>query len=338
MNGDTTTKFPRSADAVVATLTELFRLQKNNAVCEVIENAKARIEETGYDGLDGGQFYFTLFLELPLRLFARIDPEVSRLEKIISKKIPTVLRNMGNMWLSEVAISPILEEPKRSAASRVAPADVEHLWKSGMLRLFLSHISAEKADVSKLKLALLKWGVDSFVAHEDIQPNQLWQAEIELALKSMHALAALLTPGFHESKWTDQEVGFALGKGTLVIPIRLGLDPYGFIGKQQGLSGKLDVPESLASNIVDLLLKHRTTADTMRESLIVALEKARSFNTAIAISKKLEVLKYISADQLRRMEAACEENAIVKKSWNVPERVQQIVERFKPPTPNDSPF
>jgi hypothetical protein len=293
---------------------------------------------TSYDNLDGGQYYFTLFLDLPLSLFARVEAEVSRLEKLIAKKLPTVLRNPGNMWLREVAISPILEEPKRSAAPKVAPVDVEHLWKPGMLRLFLSHISSEKAGVSKLKLALLNWGVDSFVAHEDIEPNQVWQTEIELALKSMHALAALLSPGFHESKWTDQEVGFALGKGTLVIPVRLGLDPYGFIGKQQGLPGKLEAPESVASGIVDSLLKHKTTADLMREALIVGFEKAKSFNTAIAISKKVEALKYISAEQLRRMEAACGKNTIVKNSWNVPERIQQIIQRFKPPKSDDSPI
>jgi len=337
MNGDTT-NFPKSADAVVETLTELFRLQKNEAACEVLDNAKARIEETGYDGLDGGQYYFTLFLDLPLNLFARIEVDVSRLEKLIAKKLPAVLRNTGNMWLSQVAISPVLAEPKRSAASKVAPVDVEHLWKPGMLRLFLSHIAAEKAGVSKLKAELLKWGVDSFVAHEDIEPNKLWQAEIELALNSMHALAALLTPGFHESKWTDQEVGFALGRGTMVIAIRLGLDPYGFIGKQQGLPGNLDAQEPLASGIVDLLLKHKTTADIMMEGLISTFESAKSFNASIAISKKLEGMKYISADHLRRLEAACVENSIVKESWYVPERIQKIVQRFKPPTPVDTSF
>jgi hypothetical protein len=92
----------------------------------------------------------------------------------------------------------------------------------------------------------------------------------------------------------------------LVIAVRLGLDPYGFIGKQQGLSGQLEAYDSLASSVVDLLLKHKTTADSMREAIIVGFENAKSFNTAIAISKKVEGLKYISADQLRRLEEACE--------------------------------
>jgi hypothetical protein len=151
-------------------------------------------------------------------------------------------------------------------------------------------------------------------------------------------LAALLTPGFHESKWTDQEVGFALGKGTLVIAIRLGLDPYGFIGKQQGLPGNLDACEPLASSIVDLLLKHKTTTDVMMEALISSFESAKSFNAPIAISKKMEGVKYISADQLRRLESACAENSIVKESWYVPEQIQKIVQRFKPPTSADISF
>ena len=48
--------FPQSAEAVVATLTELFRHQGNHLACDVLENAKARIEETGYDNWDGGQY------------------------------------------------------------------------------------------------------------------------------------------------------------------------------------------------------------------------------------------------------------------------------------------
>ena len=338
MSDEAPKEFPISADAVVATMTELFRNQGNHLACEVLENAKARIGETGYDNWDGGQYLFTLFLDLPMKVFAHIESDVPQMEKLISERFAKVLPAGGNTWLQKVAIRPVLEEPSKTVAPKVAPVDVEHLWKPGMLRLFLSHISAERAGVSKLKSELLKWGVDSFVAHEDIEPNLEWQKEIELALRSMHALVALLTPAFHESKWTDQEVGFALGKGTLVIPVRLGLDPYGFIGKQQGLPGKLDAPESLASSIVDLLLKHRTTADMMREALIVGFERAKSFNASIAISKRFEGLKYISADQLRRMEAACEENTTVKKSWNVPERIQSIVNRFKSPVVDGSAF
>ena len=330
--------FPQSAEAVVATLTELFRHQGNHLACDVLENAKARIEETGYDNWDGGQYLFTLFLDLPLKVFAPIEPDVSRMEKVISGKLPSVLRNTGNTLLREVAISPILEQPPTAVDPKIAPVDVEHLWLPGMLRLFLSHVSVHKVEVSKLKSEFRKFGISSFVAHEDIEPNLEWQREIELALRSMHALVALLTPDFHDSKWTDQEVGFAIGKGALVIPVRLGLDPYGFIGKLQGSPGKLDAPDTLASGVVDLLLKSKRTAGTMREALVVGLEKSPSFAVSKAIAVKVEGIKFFTSEQLVRMEAACNNNEQVTNSFNVPERIKRVIHRFKPTVVDDTPF
>lgn len=333
-------KFHLSTETVVATLVELFRAQGNRVACDVLENSKARIEETGYDNWDGGTYLFTLVLELPMKIFAHVESDVPKMEKLIAGKFSKVLPPAGNQWLQEVAIRPVLENPASSLAPKVAPVDVEHLWSPGMLRLFLSHVSKHKVAVSKLKWQLRKYGIAPFVAHEDIEPSQEWQNEIELALRSMHALVALLTPDFHQSKWTDQEVGVALGKGTLVIPVRLGLDPYGFIGKVQGLPGSLDDPASLASSIVDLLLKHKSTADKMQEALIVGLEKAASFDAAKVVTKKIAGLRYISTGQLTRMQAAVKKNDQVSGSFGVPERIQQIVQRFKPPVTegDDVPF
>jgi hypothetical protein len=338
MSDHASRKFYLSAETVVATLAELFRAQGNRVACEALENAKARIEETGYDNWDGGQYYYTLVLELPMKVFAHVESDVPKMEKLISGKIAKVLPPTGDQFLREVAIRPVLEDPAKTLGQRAASVDVERLWKRGMFRLFLSHVSKHKVSVSKLKLQLGKYGIASFVAHEDIEPSLEWQNEIELALRSMHVLVALLTPDFHQSKWTDQEVGIALGKGTLVIPVRLGLDPYGFMGKVQGLPGDLDFPAGIASSLVDLLLKHKTTTDKMQEALIVGLEQAASFDASKFVTKKIAGLRYISNAQLDRMEAAVKKNSQVKNSFDVPERIQQIVQRFKPPVTSDMPF
>ena len=87
--------------------------------------------------------------------------------------------------------------------------------------------------------ALQRFGISAFVAHEDIQPTTEWEGEIQRGLGTMEALAAILTPDFSASVWCDQEVGFALGRSRLVIPIRCGMDPYGFLGKYQGLTAQL---------------------------------------------------------------------------------------------------
>ncbi|MCH8204630.1 MAG: toll/interleukin-1 receptor domain-containing protein, partial [Candidatus Hydrogenedentes bacterium] len=125
----------------------------------------------------------------------------------------------------------------RVAASSIPSDALVRIWGDGHVRVFLSHKATCKENASKLKQALARYGISCFVAHEDIEPTEEWQREIERALFSMDALVALLTEDYHNSNWTDQEVGVAIGRNVLLIAVRLGSDPYGLMGKGQGLGG-----------------------------------------------------------------------------------------------------
>ncbi len=120
--------------------------------------------------------------------------------------------------------------------SRTSPAPTPDFWKENYFKLFLSHVSSYKKKTAELQEALEYYGITAFVAHEDIKPTKEWQAEIEVALETMDGLAALLTPKFHESNWTDQEIGFAIGKGVPILSIRLKLDPYGVYWQISGVA------------------------------------------------------------------------------------------------------
>ena len=98
--------------------------------------------------------------------------------------------------------------------------------RPGMLKVFLTHLAAHRKCAADLQEALWGYGISAFVAHNDIVPTQEWQAEIETALPTCDALVALLHPEFHESNWTDQEIGFAMGRGVPVFSVRCGEDPY----------------------------------------------------------------------------------------------------------------
>src|SRR5207245_411296 len=115
-------------------------------------------------------------------------------------KLATICRDLSNDQIGSVTITPLTSK-STSIGPRPKPADAEvrHIWKDGFFRLFLSHVSAHKVAAAKLKSELQFRGISAFVAHEDIIPSSEWQNEIELALRSMHALAALLTPDFHHS-------------------------------------------------------------------------------------------------------------------------------------------
>lgn len=120
-------------------------------------------------------------------------------------------------------------------------------------RLFISHISKDKAIATRLKTALAPYSIAGFVAHEDIHPTLPWQDEIERGLQTMHALIAVHTPGFSASIWTQQEVGYALGRGVKVISFKMGEDPTGFIGKHQALPRRDRTADQIADEIDKLL-------------------------------------------------------------------------------------
>jgi TIR domain-containing protein len=321
-------EFPPPTEALIASLIEVFKHQNDTAPIRVLEKANATVELTDYDNWNNGTDIYTLLLNIPLSLFAVIEPERENLEKKICRKLQSILRTPDNARLRDVSIAPILKAPDaRRTLPTALDEDVTRIWGDGYFRLFLSHVSAHKANVSKLKEELESYRISGFVAHKDIEPTKEWLTEIELALNSAHALAALVTPDFSQSRWTDQEVGIAFGKGLLVIPVRLGADPYGFMGKSQGLTGSLEQVPRLASDLVAILLKNPTTMNMMHEMLTVALEQARSFASAKDASRAIVTTDGFTQEQMDRIGMACKVNGQVSGAFNVPERIATYLSR-----------
>jgi hypothetical protein len=208
-------------------------------------------------------------------------------------------------------------------------AQFELPWDTNRLRLFLSHVSSEKRLVSEMKKHLSGLGVDAFVAHEDIEPTTEWQDQIELALSTCTAMATILTPGFHESKWTDHEVGFCVARRILVVPVRLGVDPYGLISRYQAYSPRTKEPLAVANGIFGLLCDHVLTSTSMARSLVSQFADSGSFADARANVKLLERIKSWDPDMLREIEAAVEKNGQIRDAFGVPETVQSLIHRHR---------
>ena len=123
-----------------------------------------------------------------------------------------------------------LDPPTDSAAN-------DDLWKpAGAPRLFMSHLASRREEVHGLSNMLKHFGFACFVAHDAIEPSRDWRREIERALDSCDVLIAYVTAEFSASHWTDQEVGWALGRGLAAIPISVsGETPRGFIGSYQAV-------------------------------------------------------------------------------------------------------
>ena len=323
--------FPETVEDIVATLVDFYRHQGESDIVELLESASARIEETDFDNWNGGTYTYELMLEIPVSIFARVQTRLEAIEKGISEKLAIICRNLGNDHLSSATITPLMSK-STSLGPSAKPTDgeVTHIWKEGLFRLFLSHVSAHKVAVAALKRSLRLHAISAFVAHEDITPSLEWQDEIELALCSMDAIAALITPDFHASHWTDQEVGFALGKGVLVVPVRLGADPYGMIGKVQGLSASLSEPAHVASLLANTLLTHVTTRSQMRKAIISAFAGAESYVNAIALSKYIASMKDFTTIEKESINRGCQVNGQVYNAIGVVSRVCTAIGLPKP--------
>ena len=206
------------------------------------------------------------------------------------------------------------------------------IWKADALKLFLSHIAEHREVAQQMKDALAGYNISAFVAHTDIEPTVEWQIEIESALQTMDALVAVLTPGFHESRWTDQEIGFALGRGLFVIPVRHGTDPYGFIGKFQGYQIAGLTYATIAETVAKLLAKHYSTAQIMSRVLVSRFEQSQSWEGAKKNMDKLEFCTVLDEEFLVRIETAAQTNAQISSAWGVPERVAALLKTFRTTT------
>lgn len=201
-------------------------------------------------------------------------------------------------------------------------------WRKRMFRLFISHLSSQKVLAAELQEALLSFGISSFVAHNDIEPTLEWQTQIETALATADSLVALLHPEFHKSNWTDQEIGFAMGRGLPVFAVRFGYDPYGFIGRFQGFSGGGKTTATLAQELFDAYRKNKQSQRRMGEVLVNLFEDSSSFALAKARVGYLEQLVVWDSSFVSRLESTLEANSQVSGSWGVPERVQQLTNKW----------
>lgn len=211
-----------------------------------------------------------------------------------------------------------------------AASDIPEFWRIGGLRVFISHLATNKKYAADLKVALLDYGMASFVAHEDIEPTKEWVDEIERALLTCDALVALLTPGFKESNWTDQEVGFAHGRRVLIVSVRQGVDPYGFISRYQAVNGLTRPPEDVAGELVRIFARHPKTAAAAAEGLVTAFERSGTFAQAKYRVAQLQHVETWTPDLLRRIEQAVSTNSQIESAWGVPGQVQQLLAQHSP--------
>lgn len=200
-------------------------------------------------------------------------------------------------------------------------------WKTGNVRLFISHLARKKETASLLRDELERLAISGFVAHSDISPSKEWQQEIESALHTCDGLVALMEPGFHKSFWTDHEVGFVFGRTLPVIPVNMGEDPYGFLAKFQ--AHRFHDVSKLADTVFKIFLQDPRTTKKMSEALIGQFERSASFAMASQNLKLLKKIRYWDDALMERVKLAVKRNDQIKGSFDVPEGVLKLLKKVR---------
>ena len=200
-----------------------------------------------------------------------------------------------------LGIADELDIPHGHTISRGSVREDSRFWTPGYFRLFISHQSVHKLKATALKEGLKRYAISGFVAHEDINPTLEWQEEIEKALSSMDALTAILMPGFHESSWTDQEIGYALGRGSLVVPLRNGMDPYGFIGKVQGIQCLGKSVAQVANSVFQALASNGATRNKIATALVDQIVAASNQAAGLQLFESLRQVGTLAQSHLERL-------------------------------------
>jgi hypothetical protein len=150
-----------------------------------------------------------------------------------------------------------------------------------------------------------------------------------MALATSDSLVALLHPGFSESDWTDQEIGFAMGRGLPVFAISFGQDPYGFIARFQGFTGCGKTSEMLAHELFDAYRKNKQTQKRMGEVLLDLFENSSSFLKAKERLSYLEEIDVWDVNFASRLKSALQSNFQISGAWGVDKRVDMLLKKWE---------
>jgi len=207
-------------------------------------------------------------------------------------------------------------------------SDRNNLWLPNKFRLFISHLAENMKEVSGIKEHLSAYGIDCFVAHQDIEPTAEWQNTIESALRTCDAATAILTGNFHKSNWTDQEIGFCVARRILIIPVKISIDPYGFIAKYQAKNCHGHTYSQVAEEIFSILIGNSLTSESLSKNLVASFVESSSYKEAKTLSLLLTKIRNWTPELLRSIEGCLETNRQISEAIGVPERLKIILDKY----------
>lgn len=321
-----------SCEAIVSALVKFCKRDGQEAAVKLIESARPECSqiENPYDNEDG----YILNLLVPTEVYLEHQQSLDGIQNVLGEYAREVVKGMTDEYIANVqfVIDLELESHIQGAERQVAPtsADIARIWTDPHFRLFVSHSSHDKLWATTIAERLLARRVHCFVAHQDINPSLEWSNEIKLALSSCRAVLYLSSQSSNMSAWCQQEVGWGLGRGLLVLSVRLDSDPAAFASLTQAVSlptseGGVEFA-TLRERIIRTLIVDERTNSFMHDPLVTSLGIVKKPRGIEIITDDLNAASGLSRDSLTRI-AASLDNPVIAEDDSLRAGIEKILKR-----------
>lgn len=311
-------EFPKGLNRFIKRLA--FEYERNDMarIAPILTQSKAEMRlETSYDNWDGGQYGHDVVFFVPDGLMGLIPLDMqNEIQARIAQDLNKASSSIGNEFIEAVHFEYAEDESQPEAI--VDEQTVGRIWQANTLKLFISHRDTFKHEAHLLADLLLRYGISSFVAHDSIEPDEEWQKEIEKALQSMDVMLAFITDSFFDSAWTNQEIGFAMAKGTPIVSLKLqSQDPIGFIKDRQAIRGDITKPEQAAIPVFETIKKRLQNSAHWRSLVISRFCGSISFEDAKRTSLELYEIVDLSSSEVDQIVKAFNTNSQLNGCWQL---------------------
>lgn len=91
----------------IDTILELIKDEHNSSLKSILQSlTNIYAVETEYDNWNGGQYYYTIYIEIPITTFKQYSQKIIEIEQNIIERIGILIRQHENIHISNVYISP----------------------------------------------------------------------------------------------------------------------------------------------------------------------------------------------------------------------------------------
>jgi len=197
------------------------------------------------------------------------------------------------------------------------------------MKVFLSHSHLDKDLAGQVKVELAYYGLEVFLAHEDIEPLAEWIDVIFAELKACDVFIPILTENFDRSDWTDQETGIAYVGEKLIIPLKVAVDPHGFIASIQALRLHVGNVKAACKRVARVIASKPGFGDLFRDALIRKFGGSGSYDGAGDNIRLLLSFEGYTSSQVRDMARFTIANGQINRSGSAYRKLLEFVRKYE---------